>query len=96
MQSFTVLCDTNWPAGEGNGNPDVRDIMSLYLPSLQDCMAACAEFNVGHKAGGGANDGYCRSVAILKSGKSEVVLTSEGRCPVDSDNDCLQRAEVVI
>ncbi len=72
-QSFAVLCDTNWPAGEGNGNPGVRDIMSLYLPSLQDCMAACAEYNLGYQAGAGtaSSGGFCRSVAILKSGKSK-------------------------
>lgn len=65
--SFVEVCDMNWPAGEGNGNAGVVDIMSLYLPSLEDCMTACAQYNVGHAANGGESTGYCGSVAILKA-----------------------------
>lgn len=68
-QSFIEVCDVNWPQGEPNGNPYVVDIMSLYLSSLEDCMTACAEYNVGHASNGGSNTMYCRSVSILKAGE---------------------------
>ncbi|KAJ8130957.1 hypothetical protein O1611_g2666 [Lasiodiplodia mahajangana] len=65
-QSFVQVCDTNWPAGEGNGNPNVVDLLVAYLPTLEDCAALCAQYNVAHRLNGGATGGYCRSVNILK------------------------------
>ncbi|KAH6845643.1 hypothetical protein B0I37DRAFT_417167 [Chaetomium sp. MPI-CAGE-AT-0009] len=66
-QSFMRYCSTNWPAGARWGNPDVRDIMKVYQPSLEDCIAACASYNVGYKANaGGDMTGLCRAVTVVK------------------------------
>lgn len=65
-QSFVQVCNTNWPVGEGNGNPNVVDLLSAYVPALEDCIMLCAQFNVVHKMNGGADGSYCRSFNILK------------------------------
>jgi len=68
-QAFQIRCDTNWPGGEGNGNPEVRDIMALWTPDLASCAAACASYNAGYllalKYGHGVGGGMCRAVALL-------------------------------
>jgi hypothetical protein len=77
-QQFLRLCDTNWPAGSKYGNPGVHDIIKLYLPSLEACIAACAEYNAnrernlgeGMGAVVGGEMGLCRAVSVVKSGKS--------------------------
>lgn len=69
-QSFLRYCSTNWPAGAKFGNPDVRDLMKVYQPSLEDCIAACASYNVNYKANaGGDPTGLCRAVTVVKKGK---------------------------
>ncbi|KAK3328932.1 hypothetical protein B0H66DRAFT_539768 [Apodospora peruviana] len=71
-QSFAVECNTNYPSGEAYGNPFLYDIMILYLPSLDDCIAACASYNAMYTRpqvlfDANAGKGFCRSVTIVKS-----------------------------
>jgi hypothetical protein len=69
-QSFLRYCSTNWPSGAEFGNPDVRDIMKMYQPSLEDCIAACASYNVDYKANaGGDSTRLCRAVTVVKKRK---------------------------
>jgi hypothetical protein len=71
-QSFTRLCSTNFPSGKAWGNPGIDDIIKLYLPTLEDCIAACAMYNLNYQSnlgqGLGSSAGYCRAVTIVKSG----------------------------
>ncbi|KAK0734903.1 hypothetical protein B0T26DRAFT_632413, partial [Lasiosphaeria miniovina] len=71
-QQFTQLCETNYPSGSDLGNPGIHDILKIWLPSLEDCMTACAYHNAkqfenmqnGIDVGQG---GFCKSVTIVKS-----------------------------
>lgn len=68
-QSFLRLCNTNWPGGATYGNPGVHDIMKVYVPSLEDCITACASYNINYQANadiGAAAGGLCRAVSIVK------------------------------
>ncbi|KAK3299565.1 uncharacterized protein B0H64DRAFT_355768 [Chaetomium fimeti] len=66
-QSFLRYCSTNWPSGARYGNPGLRDIMKVYQPSLEDCIAACASYNVNYKANAGGDlTGLCRAVTVVK------------------------------
>lgn len=78
VQTFVRICNRNYPGGSQYGNPDTLDIMKLYLPTLEACIDACANYNVVFQANrpqrpGGADDttdqGLCRSVAIVKNGE---------------------------
>lgn len=74
VQTFVRHCETNWPAGGEYGNPRVHDIMKFYVPSLEDCITACASYNrnyeeniargIGHYEGG-----LCRAVTVVKTRK---------------------------
>ncbi|KAK4129232.1 hypothetical protein N657DRAFT_639815 [Parathielavia appendiculata] len=75
-QQFLRLCDTNWPAGASYGNPGVHDIMKVYLPSLEACIAACAEWNANYERNRAegigvmkGEEGLCRAVSVVKAGK---------------------------
>lgn len=75
-QSFLRYCDTNWPAGSDYGNPGIHDIMKMYLPSLEDCITACASYNQNYRANldrgiGDSGSGLCRAVSIVKACKSQ-------------------------
>ena len=72
-QSFQQLCSTNYPSGATYGNPGIHDIMRLWLPSLEACITACAEYNAAYQWNEGAGvaaGGLCRSVAVIKEGES--------------------------
>jgi hypothetical protein len=47
--------------------------MKIYLPSLEDCIRACALYNVNYQAnvdnGVAAEGGLCRAVGVVKTGK---------------------------
>ncbi|KXX77421.1 hypothetical protein MMYC01_205014 [Madurella mycetomatis] len=68
-QSFVRLCSTDYPAGEAYGNPGIYDILKLYMPSLEDCIAACAAYNMQYQTNsdnGIPGGGLCRSVTVIK------------------------------
>jgi hypothetical protein len=76
-QQFLRLCSTNWPAGPAYGNPGVHDIMKMYLPSLEACITACAEYNVNLERNLGqgigvvaGESGLCRAVSVVKTRES--------------------------
>ncbi len=72
-QSFLRFCDTNWPSGADYGNPGTLDLVKLYLPSLEACITACAEYNVNWESnlakGVRIGGGLCRGVSIVKTGE---------------------------
>jgi hypothetical protein len=84
-QTFVQLCDTNYPSGLQYGNPGIHDILKVYMVSLQDCITACASYNLNYKnnldANTGVTGGYCRSVAIVKAGELLVVSCSKFTIP---------------
>lgn len=72
-QAFVQLCSTNFP--EGDEKPGVRDLVSFFAPTLEQCMLSCAQYNrqyqreTGAKGQGGAGDGgngFCMGVSIVK------------------------------
>ncbi|KAK1830341.1 hypothetical protein QBC39DRAFT_354230 [Podospora conica] len=69
-QSFVRLCRTDFPVGKEYGNGGIHDILKLYLPSLEDCIAACAFYNQRYQTktdkGVPVAGGLCRSVTIVK------------------------------
>jgi hypothetical protein len=71
-QSFVRLCRTDFPAGKDYGNGGIHDIMKLYLPSLGECIAACAMYNQRYQTktdkGVPVAGGLCKSVTIVKKG----------------------------
>ncbi|KAK8078464.1 hypothetical protein PG996_004634 [Apiospora saccharicola] len=42
-QPFVQLCSTNFP--EGDDKPGVRDIVSFFAPTFEQCMLSCAQYN---------------------------------------------------
>jgi hypothetical protein len=83
-QTFRVYCNTNWPGGAAYGNPQLHDIMSLYVPTLKDCMAACAAYNIGYVRSQGfgisVSGGMCRAVAlVLAEGEGCYLKNGTGR-----------------
>lgn len=67
-QIFQVLCDTNYPSGAVYGNPTAFDLLKLYTATLDDCITACAAWNLAYPNSGltdGAT-GECRGVALIK------------------------------
>ena len=63
---------TDFPAGKEYGNEGIHDILKLYLPSLKDCIAACAFYNQRYQnkmdKGIPVAGGICKSVTIVKKG----------------------------
>ncbi|GKT92013.1 hypothetical protein Ct61P_09863 [Colletotrichum tofieldiae] len=58
------------PSGARYGNPELYDILKVYVPTFEECMALCASYNQGYSNnlanGNVASRGYCRSVAMIK------------------------------
>ncbi|KAK1963071.1 hypothetical protein LY78DRAFT_614936 [Colletotrichum sublineola] len=69
-QTFRQLCEVNYPSGAEYGNPNLYDIVKVYVPTFRDCMDLCAAYNQGYSGnlalGNVASGGYCRSVAMIK------------------------------
>lgn len=69
-QKFQVFCNTDWPAGSLYGNPQLHDIMMIYAPDLESCVAACASYNIGYqknsKDGVSVGGGMCKAVALVQ------------------------------
>ncbi|OBR10348.1 hypothetical protein CH63R_06040 [Colletotrichum higginsianum IMI 349063] len=70
-QTFQQLCEVNYPSGAAWGNPALYDILKVYVPAFEDCMALCAAHNQAYNrnlANGAvvSAGGYCRSVAMIK------------------------------
>ncbi|KAK1993351.1 hypothetical protein LX36DRAFT_714654 [Colletotrichum falcatum] len=69
-QVFRQLCEVNYPSGAEYGNPDLYDILKVYVPTFRDCMNLCAAYNQAYNSnlasGNVASGGYCRSVAMIK------------------------------
>lgn len=66
-QSFTLLCNTYWPAKAGT-NDRVRDILVVFAPDLYACMQLCAQYNAGYSDAVGddvaVGGGICVSAAL--------------------------------
>ncbi|KAH8586499.1 hypothetical protein B0O99DRAFT_695444 [Bisporella sp. PMI_857] len=97
VQTFRIYCNTNWPGGAFYGNPGVHDIIKLWIPTLKQCAAACAAYNVAYvrkRADGIAvAGGLCRAVAVvlaegdgcyLKNGTGTNNTMTSGGVPIDS------------
>lgn len=69
-QVFRQLCEVNYPSGAAYGNPGLYDILKVYVPSFEECMALCAAHNQAYSVnlanGNVRSGGYCRSVAMIK------------------------------
>ncbi|KAK6844245.1 hypothetical protein PG995_014355 [Apiospora arundinis] len=84
-QTFVQLCETDFP--EGDTNPGLHDLYTLYVTTFEECMTTCAEYNrqfqqLQIKTRGRNNTGedwYCLAASIVK----EV----GGRCYLKSKND---------
>jgi hypothetical protein len=77
-QIFVQLCNTNYPSGAEYGNPGIYDILKMYVPSLEDCITACAYYNRQYQinqAKGVPRTGLCKSVAIVKAGRLRKALS---------------------
>lgn len=72
-QTFMRLCATDFATGALGGNPEIHDIVKLYLPSLEECIAACAMYNARYQfkqdKGVEVAGGMCHSVTIVKKGE---------------------------
>ena len=71
MQTFNILCNTNYPAGADNGNPAIHDITRVYVPNLEECVNACAVWNRQYEMNtdAGIDTGerqFCRAATIVK------------------------------
>ncbi|KAI9648156.1 hypothetical protein NHQ30_002788 [Ciborinia camelliae] len=68
-QKFRVACYTNYPSGAQYGNPNIHDIMKIYMPDLKRCIMACAKYNAGYatnlQAGIDVGGGLCRAVSMV-------------------------------
>ncbi|KAI2637760.1 hypothetical protein GGS26DRAFT_603456 [Hypomontagnella submonticulosa] len=66
-QQFKQQCYTNYIA---SGHSQTHDILRIFMPTLENCMMACAEYNAAYHAnlqdGTGVGGGYCVSVTIAK------------------------------
>ena len=69
-QSFVRFCRTDFPVGKEYGNGGIHDILKLCLPSLEDCIAACAMYNQRYQTktdkGVPVAGGLRKSVTIVK------------------------------
>ncbi|KAK1828774.1 hypothetical protein QBC39DRAFT_264448 [Podospora conica] len=96
--TFTRHCATDFSSGPSGGNPDIHDILKLYVPTLEECITVCAMYNARYQykidkkievAGG-----LCKSVTIvkkpggycyLKNGTAKNVI-KEGENPNDTSS----------
>ncbi|KAI1472381.1 uncharacterized protein F4812DRAFT_454198 [Daldinia caldariorum] len=66
-QQFRQQCYTNYVA---SGTSQTHDILRIFMPSLENCMMACAEYNSAYYAnlgnGTGVGGGFCVAVTIVK------------------------------
>ncbi|KAI1343582.1 hypothetical protein F5Y15DRAFT_370481 [Xylariaceae sp. FL0016] len=66
-QEFKQQCWTNYVAGAGT---DIHDILRIFMPTLENCMMTCAEYNAAYRAGleqnAGVGGGYCVAVSLEK------------------------------
>lgn len=71
-QSFVRLCRTDYPVGKEYGNGGIHDIFKVYLPSLEECIDACAMYNQRYQnkidKGIPVVGGFCKTVTIVKKG----------------------------
>jgi len=76
-QTFVQLCSTNFP--EGDDKPGVRDIVSFFAPTFEQCMLLCAQYNrqyqqeidsKGQSGTGSSSNWFCMGVSIVKNRKS--------------------------
>ncbi|KAJ0158248.1 hypothetical protein CTA2_11999 [Colletotrichum tanaceti] len=69
-QTFQQLREVNYPSGAAWGNSALHDILKVYVPAFEDCMALCAVHNQAYDRsladGVALSGGYCRSVAMIK------------------------------
>lgn len=46
-QSFTILCDTDWPEGvDGADGGTVEDLTAVISYSIHDCIDSCVAYNI--------------------------------------------------
>ncbi|KAK6956372.1 hypothetical protein Daesc_001649 [Daldinia eschscholtzii] len=66
-QQFRQQCYTNYVA---SGTSPTHNILRIFMPTLENCMMACAEYNSAYYAnlanGTGVGGGYCVAVTIVK------------------------------
>ncbi|KAI0379053.1 hypothetical protein F5Y04DRAFT_133421 [Hypomontagnella monticulosa] len=66
-QQFKQQCYTNYVS---SGHSETHDIYRIFMPTLENCIMACAEYNAAYHAnlqdGTGVGGGYCVSVTIAK------------------------------
>ncbi|KAI1803744.1 hypothetical protein F4811DRAFT_316395 [Daldinia bambusicola] len=66
-QQFRQQCYTNYVA---SGTSQTHDILRIFMPTLENCMMACAEYNSAYYAnlanGTGVGGGFCVAVTIVK------------------------------
>ncbi|KAI0592705.1 hypothetical protein F4775DRAFT_102970 [Biscogniauxia sp. FL1348] len=66
-QTFRQQCYTNWVSSAASGT---HDILRIYMPTLENCIMTCAEYNAAYRAGlaggAGVGGGYCVAVSIVK------------------------------
>ncbi|KAI2619615.1 hypothetical protein GGR54DRAFT_120408 [Hypoxylon sp. NC1633] len=66
-QAFRQHCNTRYAT---LGSSRTHDILRIFMPTLENCMMACAEYNQAYRAninnGTGVGGGYCLGVTIEK------------------------------
>ncbi|KAI2781308.1 hypothetical protein F4815DRAFT_467093 [Daldinia loculata] len=66
-QQFRQQCYTNYVS---SGTSQTHDILRIFMPTLENCMMACAEYNSAYYAnlgnGTGVGGGFCVAVTIVK------------------------------
>jgi hypothetical protein len=89
-QSFQQQCYTNWVS---NSTDATHDILRLFMPTLENCMMACAEYNSAYrknvKAGVSVGGGYCVAVTIAKEEAGFCLLKNS-----TGANDTLGRPQI--
>ncbi|KAI1504935.1 hypothetical protein F5X99DRAFT_370322 [Biscogniauxia marginata] len=66
-QQFRQQCYTNYVSAAATST---HDILRIFMPTLENCMMTCAEYNAGYRAGlkggAGVGGGYCVAVSLDK------------------------------
>ncbi|KAI0013827.1 hypothetical protein F4779DRAFT_294671 [Xylariaceae sp. FL0662B] len=66
-QLFRQQCYTNYVSSAA---ARTHDILRIFMPTLENCMMACAEYNAAYRAalaaGDGVGGGYCVAVSLVK------------------------------
>ncbi|KAI1080209.1 hypothetical protein F5B20DRAFT_580605 [Whalleya microplaca] len=66
-QLFKQQCYTNYVSSAA---AHTHDILRIFMPTLETCMMACAEYNSAYRAGlnggAGVGGGYCVAVSLVK------------------------------